>query len=129
LTNFPILPNAPMGNEDQISAADLEELLRENAKQLEIVPEIADLWVQRAVLLMLDDHPERHATSILDEVEKCILEALRLDPQHLDALEEAAHFYDVMVPDRSKAAMFAECYIQVSQRVVADMQTIIDQAD
>src|ERR1700694_3495882 len=109
-----------MGDKDQISAADWEELLSENAKQLEIGPEIADLWVQRAVLLMLDDHPERHATSALDEAERCILEALRLDPQHLDALEEAAHFYDVMVHDRSKAAMFAECYIQVSQKAIAD---------
>jgi hypothetical protein len=118
-----------MGDEDQISAADWEEVLRENAKQLEIAPEIADLWVQRAVLLMLDDHPERHSFSVLDEVEKCILEALRLDPQHLDALEEAAHFYDVMAPDRTKATMFAQSYIQVSQKVIADMQTIIDESD
>jgi len=85
--------------------------------------------VQRAVLLMLDDHPERIRFSVLDEVEKCILEALRLDPQHLDALEEAAHFYDVMAPDHTKATMFAQCYIQVVQKVIADMQTIIDESD
>lgn len=118
-----------MGDEDQISAADWEELFRENAKQLELVPQSADLWVQRAVLLMLDNHPEQHSSSGLDEVERCILQALELDPQHLDALEEAAHFYDVMVPDRSKAVMYAQCYLQIAQKVIGDMKTIIDESD
>jgi bacterioferritin (cytochrome b1) len=118
-----------MDNDAQLSAMDWEESLRENTKQLEIAPEIADLWVQRAVLLMLDDHPDLQSFSVLDEVEKCILEALRLDPQHLDALEEAAHFYDVMAPDRTKATMFAQSYIEVAQKEIADMQMIIDKAD
>lgn len=49
--------------------------------------------------------------------------------EHLGALEEAAHFYDVMVPDRSKALMYAQRYIQIAGKIVAEMQTIIDESD
>jgi len=75
--------------------------------------------------MMLDDHPEDHERSGLDEIEKCILQALELEPEHLEALEEAAHFYDVIIPDQAKAIMYAQRYIQIAGKVVDDMQAII----
>ena len=75
---------------------------------------------------MLEDGPSEDQIPYgLDEVEKCILTALDLDPEHLEALEEAAHFYDVMVPDRNKAVMYAERYVQLAGKVVGDMKAII----
>jgi len=62
----------------------------------------------------------------LDEVEMCLSKALELDPGHLEALEEAAHFYDAVMPDRTKAVMYAQHYIQIAGKVVSDMQAIID---
>jgi hypothetical protein len=76
--------------------------------------------------MMLDDHPEDHEPSGLDEIEKCILQALELEPEHLETLEEAAHFYDVIIPDRAKAIMYAQRYVQIAGKVVDDMQAIID---
>jgi hypothetical protein len=118
-----------MANKEEISAKEWEEQVRENAKRLDLVPECPELWVAKARLMMLDDHPEDHEPSGLDEIERCILHALELDPEHLEALEEAAHFYDVVVPDRAKAIMYAQSYIQVAGKVVDDMQAIIDDSN
>ncbi|MGD0507543.1 MAG: hypothetical protein ABSA27_07090 [Terriglobales bacterium] len=97
--------------------------LAENDCELERHPERPDLWVTKARLLMLEENP---VSLGLDEVETCLLKALGLDPEHLDALEEAAHFYDVVMPDRAKAVMYAQHYIRVAGKVVDDMQSIID---
>jgi hypothetical protein len=118
-----------MDDEDQVTAQEWEELFRENTKRLNLVPESSDLWVAKARLMMQDDHPEDHESSGLDDVEKCILKALELEPEHLEALEEAAHFYDVVIPDREKAIMYAQRYIQVAEKVAAEMQAIIDDSN
>lgn len=118
-----------MADEEQISTKEWEELFRENTKRLNLVPECPGLWVAKARLMMLDDHPEDHEPSGLDEIEKCILQALELEPEHLEALEEAAHFYDVIIPDRDKAIKYAQRYVQVAGRVVDDMQAIIDDSN
>ena len=62
-------------------------------------------------------------------LKSCILQALELEPEHLEALEEAAHFYDVIIPDRDKAIKYAQRYVQVAGRVVDDMQAIIDDSN
>jgi hypothetical protein len=118
-----------MADQEQITAKEWEELFRENTQRLNLVPECPELWVAKARLMMLDDYPEHHEPSGLDEIEKCILQALELEPEHMDALEEAAHFYDVMIPDRDKAIMYAQHYIQVAGKVVSDMQAIIDDSN
>jgi hypothetical protein len=100
--------------------------LAENERDLELHPERPDLWVSKARLLMLEESPVSHG---LDEVETCLLKALELDPEHPDALEEAAHFYDVVMPDRAKALMYAQHYIRVAGKVVDDMQAIIDDSN
>jgi len=118
-----------MADEEQISTKEWEELFRENTKRLNLVPECPGLWVAKARLMMLDDHPEDHEPSGLDEIEKCILQALELEPEHLEALEEAAHFYDVIIPDRAKAMLYAQRYIDVAEKAVHDMQAIIDDSN
>ena len=118
-----------MADEEQISTKEWEELFRENTKRLNLVPECPGLWVAKARLMMLDDHPEDHEPSGLDEIEKCILQALELEPEHLEALEEAAHFYDVIIPDRAKAMFYAQRYIDVAEKAVHDMQAIIDDSN
>jgi hypothetical protein len=117
-----------MANE-QIPAKEWEEMFRGNTKQLDLVPECPELWVTKARLMMLDDHAEDHEPSGLDEIERCILHALKLNPEHLEALEEATHFYDVIIPDRDKAIMYAQRYIEVTRKAVADMQAIIDESN
>jgi hypothetical protein len=89
------------------SALDWEVTFRDNTKHLELAPDCAESWVKRARLIMLDDHPENHPDLTLDQAEECILKAPALDSEHLEAIEEAAHFYEVMVPDPTKATLYA----------------------
>ena len=110
-----------MTDEKQVSAKEWEEQF--------LAPECAELWVTKARLMMLDDHPERHEPSGFEELEECLVQALELDSENLEALEEAAHFSDVMIPDRAKAVMYAQHYIRVAARVVDDMQAIINDSN
>jgi hypothetical protein len=50
--------------------------------------------VDTAVRLQLSDDGE------LAEVEDCLQQSLRLDPGSIESLQEAAHFYDAVVPNR-----------------------------
>jgi hypothetical protein len=118
-----------MADEEQISTNEWEELFRENTKRLNLVPECPGLWVAKARLMMLDDHPENHGSSGLNEIERGILQALELEPEHLEVLEETAHFCDVVIPDRDKAVMYAQYYVQVAGKVVDEMQAIIDDSN
>ena len=106
------------------------EQFLENESRLSKHSECADFWVMRARLLMLEDGPSEMQTPYgVDEVEKCILKALDLDPDHLEALEEAAHFYDCIVLDRDKAVMHAKRYNHLAGKVVEDMKAIIEDAN
>src|SRR5690348_7284951 len=99
--------------------ADIKKMLKRNHALLAKDRKCADLWVTRARLLMLEDEP---LTGSLRDVESCLLKALHLAPDNLEAIEEAAHFYDIMVPNRRKAVMYAKRYGQLAGRVVSDMQ-------
>ena len=103
--------------------ADIKKLLKRNSLALTRCRDCADLWVTRARLLMLEDEPL--SGSLLD-VERCILKALDLAPDNLEAIEEAAHYYDVVAPDRRKAVKHAKRYIALAGKVVSDMQAILE---
>ena len=111
------------------SKRDWREIFDENTRQIELVPDCAELWVLRAILLMLDEHPDGHTLDPLKDVEKCILKALDLNPNHLEALEEAAHFYDCVAPDRRKAIRYARRCAKVAGKTHGDMQAIIEDSD
>jgi hypothetical protein len=100
--------------------SDIAKQLTRNEADLLRNPKCADLWVMKARLLMLGD------SATLAQVEKCILKALSLSPNNLEAIEEAAHYYDVMKFDRRKAVKYAKRYVQLAGKVVSDMQAILD---
>jgi len=52
--------------------------------------------VDQAVRLQVDDDAE------LPEIEGCLKKAFRLDPNSIEVLQEAAHFYDAVVPNLEK---------------------------
>ena len=107
---------------------DWSRQFKENERQLGQHPECPDLWVVRARLLMLEDEPLDDQIHLgMAEVERCILKALDLDPRHLEAIEEAARFYDAVVPNRTKALTYAERYLQLAGKVVDDMKAIVQQ--
>jgi hypothetical protein len=75
--------------------------------------------VQRAIRLQLSDDAE------LSEVEVCLLKAVELDATSIEALQEAAHFYDAVLPDEAKATEFAlRCRAQAAN-VSAEMDEIL----
>jgi hypothetical protein len=102
--------------------ADIKKLLKRNSLALTRCRDCADLWVTRARLLMLEDT----SSGDLLEVERCVLKALDLAPNNLEAIEEAAHYYDVVAPDRRKAVKHAKRYIGLAGKVVSDMQAILE---
>jgi hypothetical protein len=109
---------------------DWTEQFKENERKLGQHPECAYFWVVRARLLMLEDEQlDDQVPRGLAEVERCILKALDLDPKHLEALEEAAHFYDIVVPDRNKAVVYAGRYVQLAGKAVGEMKAIIQNSN
>jgi hypothetical protein len=106
--------------------ADWEARFQKNTKQLELVFDCPALWVEMAVLLMLDEDPKGHAGRSLDDVERCLLKALELNSKHLEALEEAAHYYDAVMPNREKAVEYARCCGELAEKMLSEMQAIIN---
>ncbi len=75
--------------------------------------------VDRAVRLQLSDGGN------LAEIEECLQRALSLDPNSIEVLQEAAHFYDVVVPNSRKARkLAANCRVKAA-KLVAEMDSII----
>jgi hypothetical protein len=75
--------------------------------------------VDRAIRLQLSDDGD------LSETENCLKRALRLDPNNIEALQEAAHFYDAVVPNAQKARRFAASCRDKALKVAAEMDSII----
>ena len=63
----------------------------------------------------------------LSEVEDCLQRSLRLDPDNIESLQEAAHFYDAVVPNRQKARRFAAKCRDRAVKLAAEMDAIINQ--
>jgi hypothetical protein len=115
------------------TVADLQQLFCEK-KYLEAlllveellsrIPDCPYLLVSRAVLIMLQ---EDSTGPPLSEAEKDLLRAYELSPKDLDTLEELAHLYDVVIPDRAKAKQFARLYVERVQEVLAEMHAILEE--
>jgi hypothetical protein len=75
--------------------------------------------VDRAIRLQLSDGGN------LSEIEECLQRALSLDPNSIEVLQEAAHFYDVVVPNNRKARKFAADCRKKADKLVAEMDSII----
>jgi hypothetical protein len=75
--------------------------------------------VDRAIRLQLSDDAE------LPEIEECLQKALSLDPNSIEVLQEAAHFYDAVVPNARKARKLAAHCRDKAVKLVAEMNGII----
>jgi hypothetical protein len=84
----------------------------------------ATMFVDRAIRLQLaeDDGP-------LSEVEDCLLKALKLDSQNIDALQETAHFYDAVAPNMKKAKKYALACRKRAALLIHEMDTLIKGLD
>jgi len=76
--------------------------------------------VDRALRLQLADDG-----GDLSEVGEYLNKALDLSPDSIEVLQEAAHFYDAVVPDSRKARKYAVLCRERATKVVAEMEGII----
>src|ERR1700687_5621958 len=79
--------------------------------------------VDRAMRLQLADDGE------LSEVEECLTKALALNPENIDALQEAAHFYDAVMPNVRKAKKYALDCRGRAAKVASEMDGILEGAN
>jgi hypothetical protein len=75
--------------------------------------------VDRAIRLQLSDEGD------LSEIEECLQRALSLDPNSIEVLQEAAHFYDAVVPNGRKARKLAAHCRDKAIKLVAEMNRIV----
>jgi hypothetical protein len=75
--------------------------------------------VDRAMRLQSSDEGE------LSEIEDCLQKALSLDPNSIEVLQEAAHFYDAVVPNARKARELAAHCRDKAVKLAAEMDGII----
>jgi hypothetical protein len=61
----------------------------------------------------------------LSEIEDCLQRALSLDPDSIEVLQEAAHFYDAVVPNARKARKVAANCRDKAVKLVAEMNGVI----
>jgi hypothetical protein len=61
------------------------------------------------------------------EIENCLMKALKLDPGSIDALQEAAHFYDAVVPNANKARTYATRCLEKLAEIAAEMKGLLAQ--
>jgi hypothetical protein len=76
--------------------------------------------VQRAILIQVSDED-----GDLSDAESCLLKALDLDPHSIEALQEAAHFYDAVTPHAAKAMEYASRCREQAAKVLAEMDSIL----
>lgn len=77
--------------------------------------------VDQAMRLQLTDHGD------LVEVEKCLKKALKLAPDNIEVLQEAAHFYDAVVPNAKMARKYAASCREKVAELAAEMDVILAQ--
>lgn len=61
------------------------------------------------------------------EAEKCLKQALDLDPENMDVLRHAAGFYHIVVHDAAKARQYAILCRAQAGKVTAQMDEILGQ--
>ena len=62
----------------------------------------------------------------LDEVEGCLSKALELDPENIEALQEAAQFYKSVVPNAEKARKYAAACRRKAATIISEMDGILE---
>ena len=75
--------------------------------------------VNRAIQIQLSDGE-------LSEAESCIRRALELDPKSVEVLQEAAHFFDIVVPDTERAREYATACREKARNIVEEMNEILN---
>jgi hypothetical protein len=99
------------------------EALQQLSALLRGFPDCPYLLVFFSIFVLWQDSEDDGYT--LDDVEAALLKAHEVDKSYLPALEELAHFYDVMKPDPAKARAFASSYIEKTRKILEDMQAIV----
>ena len=79
----------------------------------------AVVLVNRAIEIELSDD------GTPEDAERLILRALELDPECLEALEEAAHFYYAVDEQIPKAKLYARKWKERAGKVSAEMDEIL----
>lgn len=82
--------------------------------------------VQRALLIQAADN---YGHFTLEDAERDLERAHRLDPRFPPALQELAHFYDAVSPNPGKARHFAQLYLDEVSDEVAAMKGIVEAED
>jgi tetratricopeptide (TPR) repeat protein len=103
-------------------ARKFEKALAKIEKLLARYSECPHLWNLRGDLIQLLETPHGPA---LAEAAKSYKMALRLNPQDLEALENLAHFYDVVIPRPASAKKYARAYIAKAKRGLREMECIL----
>ena len=65
----------------------------------------------------------------LQTAEDCLLRAIALNPQSLEALEELAHLYDAVLPNPPKAKSHALKCKERAEKIVLEMNEILADPD
>lgn len=81
------------------------------------------LWNVRARLEMLQGGSDGDP---FGNAEKYLRIAFEINPDDLEVLEELAHFYDVLVPDREKSVRFATMVSEKVGLLQRDMRKILE---
>ena len=84
------------------------------------------LWIVRARLEMLEGGSDSNP---FGDAEQFLLSAHQINPNDIDALEELAHFYDVIEPNREKAQRFASLLLEKIAILERDMKNILEDSE
>lgn len=87
-------------------------------------------WNNRVEAFALADRAQRlqlaEDNGDLSEVEECLVRAIELDPDSLEALQEIAHLYDAVLPNPDKARGFARRCREQAMKIVSEMDGILE---
>ena len=101
---------------------DPESLLSETSERLALVPDCPYHLVKRALAIQGVDREDGPS---LKDARDALERAAALDPHHVEALQEIAHFYDAVMPDRELAVHYARMCLQVVNRIAAEMTALV----
>lgn len=81
------------------------------------------LFILKSILIQSDESDADFLYS-LEDAEKCLLHALKINDQDIDAMIELAYFYDVMIPNPPKAFEYASQVLQKIKKIKLEMTEI-----
>ena len=101
---------------------DPELALSRAEASLSLVPDCPYHLVNRAIAIQLLDREDGPS---LEDALRSLERAHELDPGHIEALQELAHFFDAVAPDETKATHFARLCLEQVQKVSDEMSEIL----